>query len=468
MEKIRNKSKNKSEKVETSIANKFDKKTNPTTLDQKNKNQLESTSKSKLNEKNTQINVKQIGDATLQKKKKKPATNTDKGIFESIKEKTITAKQNKDSSNKLHLFLGTYNGIIVKVTVELPSVNNLTTEKLSYKSESFKSSETMIKTICEHDNRYIFTSGTDEIIRIYDALENSEKGIIVSYSGTIGKILIFKQYLFAMCDNNIEIFKLKTFSKVNSLVAHKHCINAFIIHSSGKLLFTVARDNYLMMWNLVKYKCSYRYKFSGLELISLNWMHNEKYIIVGFVNKFIILDYLKDSQDFDSWNIYEHKIATSFDNPGKIVDIKVYKEKYIFVFKTNFDVEVIRTNFNEEENKKEFDVKYFTTKKVQEDNIRLKLVEIKCKDDYNFLVTVNSDNEIRLFNIDSIISRIFNKNNSKKDSDNEDKQKEVIVVESLNNINLIVDRFTCLSLLIEKSDSSLVEKADSSSNEDLN
>lgn len=363
----------------------------------------------------------------------------------------------------LNIHLGTYTGLIVNVSIPFKEITNNDDEnkvKINkpIKPYSFKSSENMIKTIVHHksleNQNFLFTSGTDEIIRIYNHDNNQEKGMIVSYSGTVNKLELFKKYIFAMCDNNIEIFKMVNFNKINTLSGHKHQIISFIVHSSGKLLFTIARDNYFMLWNLNSYKCRFRYNFTQVnELISINWAYHEKYIVLGFMNKILVIDYLTNSENFDEWKVFDHRITTSFDNPGKVLDIKVFKQKYIMIFKTNFDVEVVEIKGRTLKK-----VMFFNLKNLKDttENMRIKFVEIIDQNNYDeivedddenkediiddkkkaFLITVNSVNKVHVYDLNNILLKLINKK-EEEGTQNFESNKE---------LDLLTDRFTSITL----------------------
>lgn len=335
----------------------------------------------------------------------------------------------------LKIYIGTYSGSIV--TIENKLKDNLTKSK----QYSFKSSENQVKTIVPNSN-FIFTSGTDEIIRIYDTTHNEEKGIVVTYSGSISNIIVHKKFLYAISGNDIEVFKLKTFTRITTMTGHKNPINAFVIHSSGKLAFSVSRDNYLMMWNMIKHKCAFRYKFNSLEMLSLNFFNNEKYLVIGFVNKVIVIDYLKNSEDYNDWVILERSIISSFSNPSKIVDIKVHKN-YIIIFKSNYEVEVIKIK----EDNKISDTKLGVLKiKINDgDNglkemARLKMCHLVASEEYpkqSFIITVSSENLVNIFSTSSLVKSVM-----------KGEEKLPTTINYLKELDLITDRFTCISATI--------------------
>lgn len=327
------------------------------------------------------------------------------------------------NDNSITYFLGTYSGYIFKIILNL-------SDKTS-SSHSFKSSNQPIKSIIKYKQDYILSSGNDEIIRVYNIINNKEIGIIMSYTGTINDLQVYNSFLFAISENNIEIYRLKDFTKIQTLSGHKNGINSIAIHSSGKLCFTGGRDNYLMLWNLNSYKCSFRYKFTS-EIVNLAFINKEEYLIVSFNNKVLVIDYKKDSENMNDWIIHDIKIESTFENQSKIICVKTYKDKLILIFKSNYQVEVVRLN------EKNYFKKLFlfeTNSNVHDFNKRLKLVDINHNELGFFISIVCSDNQIIVYDGKKII-----KNMKKK----EETEKEVITIKKFKSIDLYVDRFTCI------------------------
>lgn len=342
-------------------------------------------------------------------------------------------EQEETSNLTLKIYIGTYSGSIVTIETKLKDIFSKT------KQYSFKSSENQIKTIIPNAN-YIFTSGTDEIIRIYDTLNHEEKGIVVTYSGTISNIIVFKKFLYAVSGNDIEVFKIKTFTRISTMTGHKNPINAFIVHSSGKLAFSISRDNYLMMWNMIKHKCAFRYKFNSLEMLSLNFICNEKYIVIGFVNKIIIIDYLKNSEDYKEWVILERSTISSFSNPSKVVDVKIHKN-YILIFKSNYEVEIIKVKEDGKISETKQGKLRIKNKEEKElvDTKRLKMCYLVACEEFpenSYIITVSSENLVNIFKTSSLVKTIYKS------------EEEITSIDYIKELDLITDRFTCLSAII--------------------
>jgi WD40 repeat protein len=333
---------------------------------------------------------------------------------------------------KLNIYLGTYSGSIVTVCINIKEPKNKIVKK------SFKSSENSIKTLYPYNKEYIFSSGNDEIIRIYNLKTMQDKGIFVTYSGSISHLQIFKNKIYAIAENSIEVFNLKDFTKINTFTGHKNAINAILIHPLGKFFFSVGRDNYLMLWSIAKCKCTFRYKFPEHEVLNILWFKKEKYLIVVFSNKIYILDYSLDSEVFSDWIVFEHQIEKNFDNPSRIINVKTFKEKYILIFKANFETEVISIEKDIlEKDKIISNFKICTLDAIDTVNtdsiIRLKLVDM-VYGKFNFIVVISSDNVIIIYDATKIIKLLFEENQNK------------IQMKHYKKITLLVDRFTCLAL----------------------
>ena len=345
--------------------------------------------------------------------------------FKEVKEDKVKSSQIEDEElsqksvepTRYQIFLGTYTGQVLIINSDLNDKDQ---------TFSFKASDSQIKTILPFEN-YIFTSGTDEIIRFYDLKNKQEKGVVVSYTGTIGKLFLNSKFLFAMSEKNIEIFKKKDLKKYAQLVGHKHNVIDFIVHSSGKIIFTIGRDNYLMLFSIFSKKPKFRYKFDS-ELAALCFCYNEKYLAISFSTKVLILDYQVDSENFDDWIVLDHKISSSFDNPSKILDTKNFNNKYLLIVKTNFEVEIVKLN-KLDNNKKLIKLKL----KSKSEGKRIKnftVVESDIQDLPSLLLVIDSDNLISVFNLDILV-----------------KSKEV-ELEAIKQFDLAADRFTAISAVL--------------------
>ena len=106
----------------------------------------------------------------------------------------INLKMKQDNNNKpdkvnyLNLYIGTYSGYILNITLDLSKNKKIKIDKSqTLKKICYKSSEQMIKTIHPFKDDYIFTSGIDEIIRIYD-INNLQAVCWSCHSGDIQSI----------------------------------------------------------------------------------------------------------------------------------------------------------------------------------------------------------------------------------------------------------------------------------------
>ena len=132
-------------------------------------------------------------------KKSSPMPTTD------LPEVLITNTNVKDTNN-INIVLGSYEGKIFCLDF------NIITSMI--KTYSFKVSENCLKTIINSD-KHIFTSGNDEIIHIYDLDNREEKGLVLTYNGSISKIVKFNDFLFVGGDSHtIGIWRMTDFSNI--------------------------------------------------------------------------------------------------------------------------------------------------------------------------------------------------------------------------------------------------------------
>lgn len=328
--------------------------------------------------------------------------------------------ESSNNSPILNICLGTYSGKIVKFDLLLLKKKTTNTELIQ--CSSFKASESMVRCIFPYKD-FIFTGGSDETIRIYNIRKMKEIGSVMSYSGAINQIKIFNdKFLFALCDKTIEVWKMKNFTHHASLNSHKSQVNSFLIHKSGKLIVSAAKDNYLMIWNLVTSKCKFRYKFTD-EIIDLNWLHDQDLLMCVFTHKIIVLDYLKDSDSFSEWNLVTIEIGDTKDYVGRIIKAIVFKT-YMIIFKSNNAIKILKFNTRLDKKMEDFSsnvLKHYTSQDIflenpildrtkelskhdieQYSNIRIKYVEL-IKEKYNLIIVVFSTGNIFVFDLFKIV-----------------------------------------------------------------
>lgn len=125
--------------------------------------------------------------------------------------------------------------------------------------------------------KYLFVGGYDEIIRVYDLNKMKEDGQLEGHDGFIIFITFFlkkilgsitalkgyKNFLFSGGeDGNIIVWKVKDWALLHKIEAHSKGVYDIEIHSSGKIMISIGKDQKLIVWNLLNFRKTFTRNFS--------------------------------------------------------------------------------------------------------------------------------------------------------------------------------------------------------------
>jgi WD40 repeat protein len=298
---------------------------------------------------------------------------------------------NTELKQNLNLFLGSYEGKVFCVEMDLREKN--------LNTFSFKASDNSIKAISTSEN-FIFVSGVDEIIHIYDYKKKKELGTVVSYSGTITNIRIFKSFMFACGDDpTVSIWRMSDFSRVHSLKGHKKAITHFIVHKSGRFAISASRDNSVIIWNLLTGRALVKYRTKEMTCNKILFIKGQKLLILVFDNELWVFDLFKDTKEYDQYVIKKVNV----DN--KIFDAFVVKSDVI-VFHADGTARVYFNILDDDCTEKPFTL----AKPIKDDSddldVRVKLIDIALGEKFSLLNVVYSNNEIFIYDLNKIVKRL--------------------------------------------------------------
>jgi len=403
----------------------------------------------KKNKKNTNTNSKTFNKKNLTKTAQiAPETSikflTNPLSTSNLKESTAES-DNKISqqpkNKKLSIYLGSYEGNLYSVDLDLK-----TKELEMFK---FKVSENSIKVIT-HQSQYIFASGIDEMIHIYDMNKKEEKGLFVTYAGSISNIFIVKDFLLASGDDcNIPIWRLSDFGLLHSLKGHKKSVVSLAVHKTGKFCISSAKDNTLIVWNLMNGLKIIKYNLKNLICNKIIFLNDEQHALIVFDNEFWIFNYLKNSELHQEW--IEKKIKSDF----KILDVISVADKLVLF--SNLGEMAIYENALEAENDKVVLKVLDKPEKVDKEDleIRIKALNYVKEKKLGLLNVIYSNNEVYVYDLNKILNldnarktyktKKDNENTDEKEEDKEEVNANKVVVKKFKSINLKTgDRLTCL------------------------
>ncbi len=380
-----------------------------------------------------------------------PETNqTTKASKKELAELSAEKAAPQPKSKKLSIYLGSYEGNVYSVDFDLKSK-----ELEMFK---FKVSENSIKVIT-HQSQFIFASGIDEMIHIYDMKKKEEKGLFVTYAGSISNIFIVKDFLLASGDDcNIPIWRLSDFSLLHSLKGHKKSVVSLAVHKSGKFCISSAKDNTLIVWNLMNGLKIIKYNLKNLICNKIIFLNDEEHAAIVFDFEFWVFNYLKNSESHEDW--IEKKIKSEF----KIFDVIAVADKLVLF--SNLGEIAIYEKTLEAENDKVVRKQLDKPEKADKEDldIRVKALNYVKEKKLGLLNVIYSNNEVYVYDL----NKILNLENAKKGENttdssnnkcsgngqnagneevNEDNKTNVniTVVKKFKSINLKTgDRLTCL------------------------
>lgn len=301
-----------------------------------------------------------------------------------------TIKDSKDSKqDALKIYLGSYEGKVFSVTMDIKSK--------SVDSFSFKVSDNSIKTILLHGGEYIFVSGVDEIVHIFNMKTREEKGNVVTYAGTVSILEISKNYLFTAGDDmNIAMWRMSDFSQIHNLKGHKAAITHFTIHKSAKFCLSASKDNSLIIWNLLKGTKIIKYNFkNGLVCKKILMINQEKLAVLIFEQEMWLFDMFKDTEKVDEYVVKKIKLE------NKIFDAFSSKNKVIIVDNTG-DL-LLFENFIESDEFKKISIEKPQTPPGDDLPIRIKHANIAKSNKFKLFNVVFSNNEIYIYDLNKIL-----------------------------------------------------------------
>lgn len=364
-------------------------------------------------------------------------------------------KQNSDKpeqSKELCLYLGSYEGNVFSIKL------NLKTKDLEM--FKFKVSENSIKVIT-HQSQFIFASGIDEMIHIYDMKKKEEKGLFVTYSGSISNIFIVKNFLLACGDDpEIPIWRLSDFSLLHTLKGHKKSVMALAVHKSGKFCISSSKDNTLIVWNLMNGLKIIKYNLKNLISNKIIFLNDDKHAAIIFDFEVWIFNYMKNSESHEDW--IEKKIKNNF----KIFDAFVIDKKMLLV--SNLGELAIYENFvpeegvqekKEEENgnnkspNQEIKLVYKKLDKPEKSDkeeldIRIKTVNYCKAKKLGLLTVIYSTNEVYVYDLNKILN-LETAEKASVENTNSELSSNMQVIKKFKSINLkTADRLTCIDTQI--------------------
>jgi WD40 repeat protein len=302
----------------------------------------------------------------------------------------MEGSSSKIDNKIIKFFLGSYEGKIYAVDIDLK-------EKIMKNTFAFKVSENSLRVLYTKD-QYIFASGVDEIVHIYDMAKREDKGMFVTYSGTINTLQIVKGFFFAAGDEpTISIWRMSDFNLIHTLKGHKKGITHFAVHKTGKFCVSTAKDSNLIIWDLITGIKIIKYSLKNLMCHKILFLKSQKHVAIIFDLEVWIFDLLKNSENKEEW--VKNKIKVD----KKIFDAFVVKENLVLIHNDG-EVKVYQDATNSEKYKK-FLLDIPVRTDSQDLDIRIKLVNMTSDTKRKLLNCIFTNSEIYIYDLNKLIKR---------------------------------------------------------------
>ena len=316
-------------------------------------------------------------------------------------------------SKNIEIFLGTYEGKVICIRLDPKSKKT--------NSISFKSSENCLKVI-KLQKKFLFASGNDEIMHIFDIKKLEEKGEVMSYSGTNSHLEINHNFmLLGGSEKTISIWRMSDFNQIHILKGHQQCITAMKLHSSGKILLSSSQDKSFIIWNMLTGIKIFKHIFESIcqEIVCLDSKKYENLFILSFEKEFILIDITKFDDGFNDM------ILKRIQMESKIIQILTFKLN-LYVFTNDMKLTIFK-NFIDNESHEKFSL---DIEKPTYDQVRVKFVNFIRSKKVNVAILVFSNNELYIYDLNKINKNL---NTSKT------------IIKKFHEIKLNNERVTCIA-----------------------
>lgn len=329
--------------------------------------------------------------------------------------------EDNNTTKTLRLYLGSYEGKVFSMGLDIKS------KELN--SFSFKVSENSLKTIITHGN-YIFASGVDEIVHIYDMNTKEEKGMVMTYAGSVSHIEISKNYLFSCGDDsNIIMWRMSDFKNIHNLKGHKAGITHLVIHKSARFCLSASKDNSLIIWNLTTGVKIIKYNFKNdLVCKKILFVNKQQLAVLIFENEIWLFDLFKETERVDEYVVKRIKLA------DKIFDAFAFKNCLVVLHSLG-EMKIFE-DITTSDQYKQFALEKPETVGENELGIRVKLANLTKAKKFKLLNVIFSNNEIYIYDLNRILKSL---------GETEDNS----TIKKFRNVNLKTsDRITCLDTIL--------------------
>lgn len=230
---------------------------------------------------------------------------------------------------------------------------------------------------------YLASGATDEMVYIFDMVENKEIGSIQGHEGTVNYLAFpDKNHLMSASDDGVINIWLaaSNWKKAKSLRGHKGPVTSFDVHPTEKLALSVSsKDGSLRTWNMLKGRPVYikNMKKFGPELVKFSPGRGKHFAVAS-------------RKAVQVYELESAKLIKEIDwkNVGSILSMEFVSEKLLAVAGDGDHVYVYRTENGA------------LACKFEAHTARVKALKAMPDDTGTLLASASSDGHVKVWCID--------------------------------------------------------------------
>lgn len=179
-------------------------------------------------------------------------------------------------------------------------------------------------------DKFLITSGGDEIVKIFNLRNRSEHGTLGHQDGMINAMKFYDKKNLITCgeDGKICILRTGSWKVEKTLLSHTMGVIDIAVHPSGKLALTIGKDRKLVTWNLIKGRKAF---VTNIKEVAdfVRWSPDGQRYLVGFYKHVDVYSMADASIEFSvKLNGRSNDVAflddTTFALAGEMPHIEIY------------------------------------------------------------------------------------------------------------------------------------------------
>jgi len=179
-------------------------------------------------------------------------------------------------------------------------------------------------------DKFLITSGSDEIVKIFNLRNRTEHGTLGHNDGMINAMKFYDKKNLITCgdDGKVCVIRTGTWKVEKTLLKHNLGVIDIAVHPSGKMALTIGKDRKMVTWNLIKGRSAF---VTNIKEVAdfVRWSPDGQKYLVGFYKHVDVYSVADCSIEFSiKLNGRSNDVAFLDDNTfalaGEMPHIEIY------------------------------------------------------------------------------------------------------------------------------------------------